>query len=133
MGSPEVVAIFNTSQDVTEILRLFLEQAGYVVVTAYTHELRDGAVDVEKLIRQYRPRVIVYDIAVPYDVNWRLYQAVRDSPACAGLPFVVTTTNVEQVRKVAGDVPVHEIVGKPYDLEELRRRVADAICRSPRD
>ena len=45
MSLSGVVAVFNSSQDVTEILRLFLEQAGYVVVTAYTHDIRDGAID----------------------------------------------------------------------------------------
>ena len=128
MSLPGVVAIFNSSQDVTEILRLFLEQAGYVVVTAYTHDIRDGGIDVQALIRQYQPKVIVYDIALPYDVNWRLFQTIRDSPACASLRFVLTTTNILQVQKVVGpDIHVLEIVGKPYDLDLLLQLVGRAM------
>jgi response regulator RpfG family c-di-GMP phosphodiesterase len=126
-ASAGVIAIFNTSQDATEILRIFLEQAGYVVVTAYTHDVRDGSVDLEKLVRQYKPHAIVYDIALPYDINWRLFETIRASPACAGIPFVLTTTNIVHVRKIAGDLPVHEIIGKPYDLEVLRTLIEQAV------
>jgi DNA-binding response OmpR family regulator len=128
MPSRGIVAVFNSSRDVTEILRLFLEHEGYVVVTAYTHELRDGGVDLQALVAQYRPTVIVYDIALPYDVNWRLFEAIRDSPACAGVRFVLTTTNIAQVQKAVGTaVHVLEIVGKPYDLDILRGRVEHAM------
>ena len=123
-----VIAVVNSSQDVTEILRLFLEHAGYVVVTAYTQDIRDGDVDLPALLRQYQPRVIVYDIALPYDINWRLFETIRDSPACAGVRFVLTTTNVLQVQKVVGpDIHVLEIVGKPYDLDLLLQMVERAM------
>lgn len=126
MLNPQVVAVFNSSEDTTEMLRIALEQAGYVVVTAFTHALRDGHTDLESLMRQHRPTVIVYDIALPYDRNWRLFQHIRDSPACRSVRFVLTSTNVAQVKNVAGeDQPILEIVGKPYDLEQLLQLVRD--------
>jgi DNA-binding response OmpR family regulator len=121
-----VVAVFNTSEDTTDMLRVVLEFAGFVVLTAFTHALRDGKTDLEGFMRQYRPSVVVYDIALPYEPNWRLFERIRDSPACAGVRFVLTSTNVAQVRAVAGDHRVHEIVGKPYDLDELVRLVRAA-------
>ena len=132
MSSAGVVAVVNSSQDVTEILRLFLEHAGYVVVTAYTQDIRDGDVDLPALIRQYQPSVIVYDIALPYDINWRLFEIIRDSPACAGIRFVLTTTNILQVQKVIGSgIDVLEIVGKPYDLDLLLQLVRKAMPEHP--
>ena len=128
MASPPTVAVFNTSEDTTEMLRTVLELAGYVVVTAFTHALRDGKTDLQALMVQYQPSVIVYDIALPYEQNWRLYERIRSSPACENVRFVLTTTNVAQVRKVAGvDAPILEIVGKPYDLDELVRLVHAAV------
>jgi DNA-binding response OmpR family regulator len=122
-----VIAVFNTSEDTTDMLRHYFEHKGFVVVTAFTHALRDGKTDLEALMRQYQPVAIVYDIALPYEQNWRLCEQIRSSPACAGVPFVITTTNEAQVRKVAGTEPVLEIVGKPYDLDQLVERVRRAI------
>jgi CheY-like chemotaxis protein len=119
--------VFNTSEDTTDLLRIALEAAGFVVVTAFTNEIRDGKVDLESYMRQHRPRVIVYDIALPYDRNWRLFEHVRDSPACRGVRFVITTTNVRQVEQVAapGEV-LYEIIGKPYDLDVIAGAVRAA-------
>jgi DNA-binding response OmpR family regulator len=123
--------VFNTSEDTTDMLRIVLEQAGYVVVTAFTHDLRDGRTDLEALTRQHRPSVVVYDIALPYDQNWRLFQHIRASPACEGVRFIVTSTNAAHVHKIAGpEQPVHEIVGKPYDLNVLVQTVAAAMAGS---
>jgi DNA-binding response OmpR family regulator len=89
-ATPAVLAIFNTSEDTTDLLRHVFERAGFVVVTAFTNVFRDGKVDFEAFMRQHRPSLIVYDIAIPYEENWRLYEHFRDSPACRGLAFVCT-------------------------------------------
>ena len=129
-GNPDVVGVFNTSEDTTDMLRFVIEQAGYVVVTAFTNQLRDGAIDLEALMRQHRPKVVVYDIAIPYDVNWRLFEHIRASPACEGVQFVITTTHEKHVKKIAGpDEHLTEIVGKPYDLDLVVQAVHKAAGR----
>jgi CheY-like chemotaxis protein len=125
-----VVAVFDTSEDTTDMLRHLFEHRGFVVVTAFTHDIRDGKTELEALMRQHRPDVIVYDIALPYEENWRLLQNIRSSPCCKDIPFILTTTNEVQVRKVAGDQPVLELVGKPYDLDQLVAKVTAALGSS---
>jgi len=125
--TPDVVAVFNTSEDTTDMLRVLFENAGFVVVTVMTTSLRDGKIDLEAFMRQHKPKVVVYDIAIPYEQNWRLFQHMKASPACKDVRFVLTTTNVAQVQKVAGPQQLlHEIVGKPYDLDEVVRAVKEA-------
>ncbi len=124
-----VVAVFNTSEDTVMMLRFALELRGFTVFSAFTHDIRDGHVNLADLVTQHRPDVIVYDVALPYEQNWRLLQNIRTSPACRGIPFVLTTTNVARVRAVAGPGPeVLEIVGKPYDLGILIEKVTAAMA-----
>ena len=130
MDAPTVVAVFNTSEDTTDMLRVSLENAGYVVVSAFTTALRDGKVELDAFMRQHRPAVVVYDVALPYEANWRLFQHINATPSARGVQFVLTSTNVAQVRKVAGpDHDIHEIVGKPYDLKRLTELVGEAARR----
>jgi CheY-like chemotaxis protein len=125
-----VVAVFNTSPDVVDMLRLALELEGFVVVSGMTFDIRDGHLDLEAFIKTHQPDVIVYDIALPYEQNWKLCRHVRARPVVADIPFVLTSTNAARVRPLTADEPVHEIVGKPYDLTELARTLRQAV--SPR-
>ena len=130
--SPTVVAIFNTSPDTVDMLRIIFERAGFVVVSAFTYELRDGEVDLEAFCRQHHPEIVVYDIALPYDANWRLFLHIRDSEALRSARFVITTTHEAHVRKLAGpDVELFEIVGKPYDLDRVLNRVRSLVSGEP--
>jgi len=126
---PTVVGVFNTSQDTIDMLRELFEHKGFVAVAAFTNLVRDGKVALDGWIHQHQPDVIVYDIALPYEENWRLFEHIRRSPACKDIPFVLTTTNVAQVKRVAGNAEVHEIVGKPYDLEKLLEAVSNAASQ----
>ena len=128
VSKPPVVVVVNTSPDTVELLRIVLENAGFVVLSTYTHELRAAKVNLESLVQQYEPKLIIYDIAPPYDKNWRQFLTTCSMPALAGINFVITTTNARHVKEVAGpDQTVYEIVGKPYDLDVLVQAVKDAI------
>lgn len=125
------IAVFNSSEDTTDMLRTWFEHAGFVVVTAFTHALRDGATDLESLMRQHQPTVVVYDIAIPYESNWRLYEHIRTSPACIGTEFVLTSSNAAQVKKIAGsEQDILEIIGKPYDLNVLLDAIRAVVNQS---
>jgi CheY-like chemotaxis protein len=115
-----VVAVFNTSPDTVQLLRHLFEGDGIVVVTAFTYEIRDGEVDLVRFMSQHRPQAIVYDIAPPYEPNWRLFQHLRSTTAMRDAQCVLTSTNAQHVQKMVGaEAQVFEFIGKPYDLEQI--------------
>ena len=126
--APQTVAVLNTSDDVVELLRILFEQNGYVVISAHLDDIKRGSVDIEALIRQHRPAVVLYDIAPPYDRQWVFMKHMRSRPVFDGIPFVLTTTNAARVRDIVGQ-DVLEIVGKPYDLDEILAAVKTALQR----
>jgi len=132
VDEPLVVAIFNSSPDIVDTLRHAIERAGAVVVSVLTHEVREGHVDFEGFLRQHYPRVILYDIAPPYDANWRLFQHTAHMDAMKGRAIVVSSVNTAQVAKVMGaDKRVFEVVGKAEDLDQIVRAVKEAARSRP--
>jgi CheY-like chemotaxis protein len=127
-GNPShVVAVINTSPDTIDILKDLFERAGFVVATTFTHDIRDGKIDLEAFLRVHRPDVIVYDIAPPYEANWRFLQHLRQT-TLAGYRFVLTTTNPGRVEPLVGrDDRVYEIVDKQGDLDSILRATREAM------
>ena len=103
-----------------------LGRAGFLVVSTYTHCIRDGTVDLEAFLRTHHPRVIVYDIAPPYERNWQFLQHLRRT-VLNGYQFVLTTTNPSRVEPfVKGDERVYEVVDKAGSLDEILRATREA-------
>jgi CheY-like chemotaxis protein len=123
----EVVAIINTSPDTIDLLKDLLERAGFLVVSTYTHDIREGKLDLVAFLRTHEPRVIVYDIAPPYERNWQFLQHLRQT-VLAGYRFVLTTTNTSRVEPLVGrDEQVYEVVDKTPDLDAILRATREAL------
>jgi hypothetical protein len=124
---PVTVAIVNTTRDAVEMLRDALTPAGFMVVSCFTHDIRDGKVDFEAFMRTHRPRVIIYDLAPPYERNFQLFQHVRVMPIVQSAQFVITSVNPGNVHNLVGrDEHVYEVVDRAEDLLKLVQAVKEA-------
>jgi hypothetical protein len=132
VAGPPVVAIINTSDDLVELLKVNIEATGYLVVTVHISEIRSAHFDVETWLKVNDPKVVVYDVAAPYDKSWRFLDHLRSSPAFAGRHFVLTSPNVARVHQVVKtEETVYEVVGQAEDLERVVQAVKEATRARP--
>ena len=125
--APIVVAVVNTNPDILRLLRVNLESAGFIVIVLHIEDIKTAVGDVEATVERHNPRVIVYDIAPPYDVNWRFFDHLRCTNAFHGRHFVLTTVNVSQVQRIVGkESAVYEVVGEASDMQQVVRAVKEA-------
>jgi DNA-binding response OmpR family regulator len=125
---PATVAILNTNDDVVELLRVLLEQEGFIVISAHLDAIKRGEVDLEQFIRIHRPQCILYDVAPPYDRQWAFMNHMRALTVMSEIPFVLTSTNSLKVKEIVGtDARIYDIVGKPYDLDRILNAVKGAV------
>jgi CheY-like chemotaxis protein len=131
-GRRAVVAVFNSNDDVVEMLRTLFETAGFIVVSGHVSSIKRGSLDLLTFVQQHDPCVIVYDLVPPYDRNWAFLDHLRTDPLFEGRKFVMTSTNAKQAEAVAGRAEeVYEIVGKPFDLDMLVAAVREASRSRP--
>jgi DNA-binding response OmpR family regulator len=126
-ATPSIV-VCNSSPDAIALLTAALSRAGFDVLWVLIPDLRSGRLDIDRFLADHDARVLVYDIAAPYDDNWTFLQQLRSRPSMAGRRFVITSPNAHHVEELAGrDETIYEVVGKPYDLDAITRAVKEAI------
>jgi CheY-like chemotaxis protein len=127
----DVIAVINSTPDAVDLLKDVLERAGFIVVSTFTWAIQSGSVDLEALIRTHQPKVIVYDIAPPYDKNWKFFRHLRET-VLKDRTFVLTTVNTRHVEGLLNrDERVFEVVGTPHDLDAIVKATKEAVRMRP--
>lgn len=123
-----IVAVINSNADTVEMLRLALQQRGVESVTAHIDDIKRGTLDFLRFLKDHDPQAVVYDIPPTYDQNWTFLTMLRTIEAMRGRAVIVTTTHKGNLEKLVGPTDAIEIVGKPYDLEQILLAVERAIA-----
>lgn len=131
MSKPPVVAIINTNPDLVELLKTRIEEAGFVVLVLHIAEIRRG-LDIENVLAQHDPRVVIYDVVAPYDRSWRFLDHIRTATSFSGRQFVLTSPSPANLRKMVGaDETVYEILGQDADITAIVQAVREASRARP--
>jgi DNA-binding response OmpR family regulator len=128
-ATPRVVALFNASDDTVEMVERMLGASGvHCLVNCRFADLRKGVVDFARYLGKHDPQVVIFDISPPYEQNWAFFRTLRDNYAMLGRGLVLTTTNKNRLDEVVGhDSLAIEVVGKPYDLQQIMTAITGAL------
>jgi len=120
----ETILVVDDEKNIVELARLYLEDAGYVVESAY-----DGAEALAK-IRSLRPALVVLDLMLPELDGWEVCRRVR---ATSDVPIIMLTARSEDVDKIVGlELGADDYLTKPFNPRELVARVrADERAAKP--
>ena len=122
------ITVLNSSEETIEILKIALEEQGYAVSTGHVADVKKGQLDVIDFVDEHQPDVIIYDVAIPYEENWRFLRLLQSSEALKDVQWVITTTHRQRLEELVGECgEVYEVVGKPYDLVQITNAVKNAL------
>lgn len=127
MGKARLM-IVEDDLDISNMLKIYFSSQGYEVETA----LR-GNEALEKT-RQSMPHLIVLDIMLP-DINgYEVCRQLRTTTRTSHIPVIFLTQKDERSDRLQGlELGADDYITKPFDIDELRLRVQNAIARSERE
>ena len=98
-----LIAVINSSKSIIDLIRLFLNDEGIPSIGGQVPDFRRGRQDWVAFLSDYNPKVIIYDIAYPYEENWKFFQLVKDSKEAEGRQFILTTTDKAALERLVGE------------------------------
>jgi PleD family two-component response regulator len=127
MGKARLL-IVEDDIDISNMLRIFFSSQGYEVDAATR-----GRDALEKT-RQVMPHLIVLDIMLPDIDGYEVCRTLRTNTRTSHIPIIFLTQKDERSDRLAGlELGADDYITKPFDIEELRLRVSNAIARSERE
>lgn len=119
------ILIVEDDLDLAEMLNSYFKVQGYDVLTAAWGE-EAVKIGVEQL-----PNLVVLDIRLPDIDGYEVCRRLRNDRRTADIPIIFLTEKRDRVDKLAGlELGVVDYITKPFDIQELRLRVRNALRRA---
>ncbi|MCJ7623970.1 MAG: response regulator [Anaerolineaceae bacterium] len=120
--------IVEDDADISNMLRIYFSSQGYSVDVA-----PNGNIALEKT-RQLMPHLIILDIMLPDIDGYEVCRNLRLNTRTSHIPVIFLTQKDERSDRLQGlELGVDDYITKPFDIEELKLRVQNAIARSERE
>jgi len=123
--SKERILIVEDDVDISTMLKIYFEAHGYETLVA--GKGRD-ALDIS---RRQLPNVVILDIRLPDIDGYEVCRQLRKNLRTSHIPILFLTQKDERSDKIAGlELGADDYITKPFDIEELRLRLQNALRRA---
>jgi PleD family two-component response regulator len=127
MSKPRLL-IVEDDFDISNMLNIYFTGLDYEVDVAPR-----GSEALQKT-RQNLPHLIVLDIMLPDIDGYEVCRTLRTNTRTSHIPVIFLTQKDERSDKLQGlELGADDYITKPFDIEELKLRVQNAIARSERE
>lgn len=121
------ILVVEDDFDISNMLRIYFSGQGYEVQVAP----RGG--DALSMTREQLPDLIMLDIMLPDMNGYDVCRDLRTTTRTKHVPIIFLTQKDERSDRIAGlELGADDYVTKPFDIEELKLRVHNAITAAKR-
>lgn len=118
------ILIVEDDLDIAEMLNAYFRVQGYEVFTVNWGE--DGVRAAQTVL----PDLMILDIRLPDIDGYEVARRVRSDRRTNDIPIIFLTEKRERIDRLQGfDVGADDYITKPFDVQELRLRVRNALKR----
>ncbi|MEJ5185766.1 MAG: response regulator [Candidatus Geothermincolales bacterium] len=112
---PAKILVVDDDREMVELIQLFLDNAGYVTLCAFS-----GEEALEKTFNE-KPDLILLDIMMPRIDGWEVLRRIKEDPEARKIPVAFITARTQNIDKMIG-LSVMKAAGyitKPFSKQEL--------------
>ncbi len=121
------ILVVEDEPDIANMLKIYFTGQGYDIEVAS----RGG--DANRMVQQQLPQLMVLDINLPDIDGYTLCKQMRTNTRTRHIPIIFLTEKDDRSDRIAGlELGADDYITKPFDIEELRLRIANAIRASER-
>ncbi|HVU12901.1 MAG TPA: response regulator [Phototrophicaceae bacterium] len=121
------ILVVEDDFDISNMLRIYFSGQGYEVQVAP----RGG--EALTMTRKQLPNLIVLDIMLPDMNGYDVCRELRTTTRTSHIPIIFLTQKDERSDKIQGlELGADDYITKPFDIEELKLRVQNAISAANR-
>lgn len=118
----EKILVVDDDKNICELLRMYLEKEGYVVVMAH------NGIDAVNAFNTGNPDLVLLDIMLPQLDGWQVCREIRKTSEA---PIIMLTAKDEVFDKVLGlELGADDYVTKPFDTKEVVARIKAVLRRT---
>jgi DNA-binding response OmpR family regulator len=121
-GPGKRILVVEDELETEEMLRVYFEFCGYEVLSTAWGK------DVLEICRESYPDLIILDVQLPDVGGYEVYQELSNTQQTSHIPVIFLTKVVDDdLRATIRETGALDYISKPFDLEELERRVRNAL------
>jgi len=125
VAEKQSILIVEDDLDLAEMLNAYFRVQGYDVLTAAWGE------DAVRISQENTPDIVLLDIRLPDIDGYEVCRRMRTQRRTENLPIIFLTERRDRIDKLQGlELGVVDYITKPFDIQELRLRVRNALRRA---